>query len=96
MSKTPQRAYKNLEFLNSPAARHIRILCEYEETRQRFMNEAQITGHLQHPSIVPLYLFGEDSETHAPFYAMRYVGSRLTGLPSFVQQRRQICYGRLQ
>jgi uncharacterized protein (TIGR00730 family) len=32
----PQKAYKNLTFLNSPAARHIRLLCEYEEPRDRF------------------------------------------------------------
>lgn len=32
----PTKAYKNLTFLNSPAARHIRILCEYEEPRDRF------------------------------------------------------------
>ncbi len=31
----PEKAYKNQDFLSSPAARHIRILCEYEETRQR-------------------------------------------------------------
>jgi len=37
MNQVPQKAYKNLEFLNSPAARHIRILCEYEEPRQRLM-----------------------------------------------------------
>lgn len=35
MSQFPEKAYKNLAFLNSPAARPIRILCEYEETRQR-------------------------------------------------------------
>jgi hypothetical protein len=39
MSQFPKKAYKNPEFLNSPAARHIRILCEYEETRQRLMRE---------------------------------------------------------
>ena len=33
---SPDKAYKNLDFLNSPPARHIRILCEYEEPRQRF------------------------------------------------------------
>ena len=33
----PEKAYKNLDFLNSPPARHIRILCEYEEPRQRLM-----------------------------------------------------------
>ncbi|MBM4365856.1 MAG: LOG family protein [Deltaproteobacteria bacterium] len=38
MSK-PQKAYKNLAFLNSPAARHVRILCEYEEPRDRFHKE---------------------------------------------------------
>ena len=32
----PEKAYKNLPFLNSSAARHIRILCEYEEPRDRF------------------------------------------------------------
>lgn len=39
MNNVPEKAYKNLEFLNSPAARHIRILCEYEEARQRFLAE---------------------------------------------------------
>jgi len=34
----PERAYKNLDFLNSPPARHIRILCEYEEPRQRLLH----------------------------------------------------------
>ena len=39
MSQTPPKAYKNLEFLNSPAARHLRILAEYEEPRQRFLRQ---------------------------------------------------------
>lgn len=39
MPKVPQKAYKNLDFLSSPAARHIRILCEYEETRQRLKTQ---------------------------------------------------------
>ncbi len=34
-----EKAYKNLNFLNSPGARHIRIFCEYEEPRQRFLEE---------------------------------------------------------
>ncbi len=32
----PQKAYKNLDFLNSPGARHLRILSEFIEPRQRF------------------------------------------------------------
>jgi uncharacterized protein (TIGR00730 family) len=34
-----QKAYKDLDFLNSPSARTIRILCEYEEPRQRFARQ---------------------------------------------------------
>ncbi len=34
-----EKAYKNLNFLNSPAARHIRLLCEYEEPRARFLEQ---------------------------------------------------------
>ena len=33
------KAYKNLSFLNSASARTIRILCEYEEPRQRFIDQ---------------------------------------------------------
>lgn len=35
----PPKAYKNLDFLNSPEARQIRILCELEETERRFRHE---------------------------------------------------------
>jgi len=34
--RMPTKAYKNLEFLTSPAARTIRMVCEYEEPGQRF------------------------------------------------------------
>ncbi len=43
---------------------------------QRFHREAQITGHLEHPSVVPLYQFGTDNVSGQPFYAMRFVGKR--------------------
>ena len=36
---TPDKAYKNMEFLNSPEARSIRILCEYEEPLRRFQQQ---------------------------------------------------------
>lgn len=40
----PEKAYKNMDFLNSPEARAIRILCEYEEPRRRFdMQQVQDT-----------------------------------------------------
>jgi uncharacterized protein (TIGR00730 family) len=39
MAKMPVKAYKNLDFLNSPAARTIRMLAEYLEPRSRFHKE---------------------------------------------------------
>ena len=44
------------------------------KTWQRFHREAEITGHLEHPNIVPLYQFGTDPKSGQPFYAMRFVG----------------------
>ena len=35
-AKWPQKAYKNLDFLNSEDARSIRVLCEFEEPASRF------------------------------------------------------------
>ncbi len=40
--------------------------------RQRFLQEAEITGNLEHPGVVPVYGLG----THAdgrPYYAMRFI-----------------------
>jgi serine/threonine protein kinase len=38
----------------------------------RFIEEAQVTGQLDHPGIVPVYDLGVDTE-HQPFYTMKYV-----------------------
>ncbi len=43
---------------------------------ERFRREAEITGRLEHPNIVPLYQFGNDAESNQPFYAMRFLGKR--------------------
>jgi serine/threonine protein kinase len=42
------------------------------EQALRFIHEAQITGQLQHPSIVPLYELGRDEDGN-PFYTMKFV-----------------------
>jgi uncharacterized protein (TIGR00730 family) len=39
MTHLPEKAYKNLAFLNSEAARTVRLMCEYEEPRQRFLQQ---------------------------------------------------------
>lgn len=49
---------------------------EFPRAWERFHREAEITGHLEHPNVVPMYQFGTDTETGAPFYAMRFVGKR--------------------
>lgn len=43
---------------------------------QRFQREAMITGLLEHPNVVPLYMYGVNSETEKPFYAMRFLGKQ--------------------
>ncbi|MFK7739830.1 MAG: protein kinase [Planctomycetota bacterium] len=41
--------------------------------RARFVSEAQITGQLEHPNIVPVYDVGERGHDGRPFYTMRFV-----------------------
>jgi serine/threonine protein kinase/tetratricopeptide (TPR) repeat protein len=42
------------------------------DQRARFVAEAEITGGLEHPGVVPVYGLGRD-ELGRPFYAMRFV-----------------------
>ncbi len=49
---------------------------ESPQAWDRFQREAEITGLLEHPNIVPLYMYGVDRKTAEPFYAMRFVGKR--------------------
>ncbi|HBE71092.1 MAG TPA: hypothetical protein DDW52_23340 [Planctomycetaceae bacterium] len=43
---------------------------------KRFQREAEITGQLEHPNVVPLYMSGVNPETGLPFYAMRFLGKK--------------------
>ncbi|WP_337174301.1 serine/threonine-protein kinase [Paludisphaera sp.] len=47
-------------------------VADREDLRARFLVEAEITGRLEHPGIVPIYSLGED-EAGRPYYAMRFV-----------------------
>lgn len=42
------------------------------ESRARFIREAEITGNLEHPGVVPVYSLGKDADGR-PFYAMRFI-----------------------
>ncbi len=43
---------------------------------EHFRREAEITGRLEHPGIVPIYQFGRDEKSGKAFYAMRFLGRR--------------------
>ena len=67
-----------------------------EEYRNRFLREAEITGRLEHPSIVPVYAMGVD-EHGEPYYAMRLIQGKsllaaIDDLPSDASplERRQL------
>ena len=46
--------------------------CDDPEIRRRFLLEAETTGNLEHPGIVPVYGLGYDRDG-SPFYAMRFI-----------------------
>jgi tRNA A-37 threonylcarbamoyl transferase component Bud32 len=49
---------------------------EDRASMQRFLAEAQITGQLEHPGIVPVYELVAQSPGGRPFYTMRFVRGR--------------------
>jgi serine/threonine-protein kinase len=46
------------------------------DVQARFLEEARITGQLEHPGIVPVYELVKPAEGRQPFYTMRFVGGR--------------------
>src|SRR5205807_3180644 len=46
---------------------------QHREAWQRFLKEAQLTGQLEHPNIVPVYEVARRETDAAPFYTMRLV-----------------------
>jgi serine/threonine protein kinase len=42
------------------------------ESLRRFLQEAEVTGRLEHPGVVPIYALGSDG-SGAPCYAMRFI-----------------------
>src|SRR5262249_20438139 len=54
--------------LKQMQARH----ADHPASRTRFVREAEITGGLEHPGIVPVYGLGQYADGR-PFYAMRFI-----------------------
>jgi WD40 repeat protein len=54
-------------------------LADEPSTRARFVREAEITGHLEHPGVVPVYGLGKSPDGR-PYYAMQLIrGECLAG-----------------
>ncbi len=45
---------------------------DHSDSRARFLREAEITGHLEHPGVVPVYGLGVYPDGR-PYYAMRFI-----------------------
>ncbi len=61
-------------------------------SRTRFLLEAQLTGRLEHPGIVPVYGMGTDDRGR-PFYAMRFIkGQTLKQAIKALHQGRKSVY----
>ena len=63
----------------------------HPEAFQRFLQEAQVTGQLEHPNIVPVYEFGSAAAGSKPFYTMRFVrGQTLRHVAAEFHRRRAV------
>lgn len=60
-----------------------------QPTRLRFVREAEITGKLEHPNIVPVYALGVQADGR-PYYAMRFI--RGESLKDVVDRHYQTSY----
>lgn len=69
----------DLEFNRKVALKEIvPSSADNEAYRQRFLSEAEITGRLEHPGIVPVYSLGHHADGR-PYYAMRLIAGEDTG-----------------
>lgn len=63
---------------------------QHPEACRRFLTEAQVTGQLEHPNIVPVYELSRRPDNGVPFYTMRLVrGQTLRAAIADYQRRRQ-------
>ncbi len=59
------------------------------ESLRRFLQEAEVTGRLEHPGVVPIYALGTDA-SGAPCYAMRFIrGETLQDAIDALPRRRE-------
>jgi len=67
---------RDLELQREVALKQIRMnRADETESQQRFVAEAEITGRLEHPGIVPVYGLGRYPDGR-PYYAMRFISGQ--------------------
>lgn len=67
---------RDLDFRRNVAIKEMHArFANKAEYRKRFLREAEITGQLEHPSIVPVYVKGKGGSGE-PYYVMRFVQGR--------------------
>ncbi len=66
----------------------------FEELKARFLQEAWVTGGMEHPGIVPVYELGR-TEGGVPYYTMRFVRGQRTFLTAIDEVRERELEDRL-
>ncbi len=56
----------------------------------RFLREAQVTGQLEHPGVVPIYEVGKRPEDQSPFYTMRFIRGRTLAEAAAAYHKRRV------
>ena len=51
---------------------------DHPGARDRFLREAEVTGKLEHPGVVPVYAFGNHPDGR-PYHAMRFIRGESLG-----------------
>ena len=68
---------RDREFGRDVALKELRVERAAEPAHKaRFLQEARITGQLEHPGIVPVYELAQRPDNQQPFYTMRFVRGR--------------------
>ena len=56
----------------------------------RFLDEARITGQLEHPGAVPVYELIRQSPDHSPFYTMRFINGQTLAEAARAYHRKRV------
>jgi serine/threonine protein kinase len=76
-SDAPRTGAPETPFEMKPPSEGTPASQSFGELRARFLREAVVTGHMEHPGIVPVYEIGQ-TDSGVPYYTMRFVRGKRT------------------